>query len=89
MQVELRKKPIGDELTKADNKEKIVHKRIFEGTSGTGFSEITASITISSEDQAAVNMFGATDKGEMREFTLRPITNLGDFDKDKKPGEED
>lgn len=88
MKVELRKKPIADEL-KADNTEKVVYKRIFEGKSGTGFSEITASITISSEDQAAVNMFGATDKGEMREFTLGPITNLGDFTENKKPGEED
>ena len=86
MQVELRKKPIADELTKADDKEKVVHKRIFEGKSGTGFSEITASITISSEDQAAINMFGATDKGEIREFTLKPITDLGDFIEGKKTG---
>ena len=74
------------------NKDDVIintHSSTYMGSSGTGFSMVKATLTLKSEDKAALDRFGKPDIKDRQELTLKDLTTLGDFDEEKEPGEED
>lgn len=78
MDVELTEKKMKEKMNK-DDMLITEFTSIYNGSAGGGYSEVTAKITLSSEDQAALDRFGVSDIADKRNFTLKEITTLGDF----------
>jgi len=79
MEVELTEKKKKEKMNK-DDMLITEFTSIYNGSAGTGYSEVTAKITLSSEDLAALDRFGVADIADKRNFTLKEITTLGDFE---------